>query len=305
MDGRKKTLLVLLAGVLLAAVGLWWLTGLSARSEKAGGSVCPVTPQTLRCLQYTYQGQTLTLEYEAGSWTLAEDPAYHLDASACNAMLTALMGLEPQRRLEPVSGQDYGLAEPLVRLRVITTEGENLAFAFGAQNSITDQIYLQVEGQAALCLVPARRAAPFTKTKEQLFEPFSPAGITASEIEMLDCTLSDGRRYRLQKLQTPDPAGGYAAVWQLDGQQTLEPDRVQGLLSAVTSYAAGQYTGAEPAEYGLDTPDVQLKVRTPERDLVFCYALGADGCYLSLAGDDSIYRVDLSVLDTIAAWGRG
>ena len=220
-------------------------------------------------------------------------------------MLTALMGLEPQRRLEPVSGQDYGLAEPLVRLRVITTEGETLAFAFGAQNTITDQIYLQVEGQAALCLVPARRAAPFTKTKEQLFEPFSPAGITASEIEMLDCTLSDGRRYRLQKLQTPDPAGGYAAVWQLDGQQTLEPDRVQGLLSAVTSYAAGQYTGAEPAEYGLDTPDVQLKFRTPERDLVFCYALGADGCYLSLAGNDSIYRVDLSVLDTIAAWGRG
>ena len=91
----------------------------------------------------------------------------------------------------------------------------------------------------------------------------------------------------------------------MDGQQTLEPDRVQGLLSAVTSYAAGQYAGAEPAEYGLDTPDVQLKVRTPERDLVFCYALGTDGCYLSLAGDDSIYRVDLSVLDTIAAWGRG
>ena len=173
MEGRKKTLLVLLAGVLLAAVGLWGLTGLSARSEKAEGSVCPVTPQTLRCLQYTYQGQTLTLEYEAGSWTLAEDPAYHLDASACNAMLTALMGLEPQRRLEPVSGQDYGLAEPLVRLRVITTEGETLAFAFGAQNTITDQIYLQVEGQAALCLVPARRAAPFTKTKEHQRLPHS------------------------------------------------------------------------------------------------------------------------------------
>ncbi len=34
MEGRKKTLLVLLAGVLLAAVGLWGLTGLSARSEK-------------------------------------------------------------------------------------------------------------------------------------------------------------------------------------------------------------------------------------------------------------------------------
>ena len=126
MEGRKKTLLVLLAGVLLAAVGLWGLTGLSARSEKDEGSVCPVTPQTLRCLQYTYQGQTLTLEYEAGSWTLAgRSRAYHLDASACNAMLTALMGLEPQRRLEPVSGQDYGLAEPLVRLRVITTEGED------------------------------------------------------------------------------------------------------------------------------------------------------------------------------------
>lgn len=36
---------------------------------------------------------TLTLAYADGSWSLAEDPDYHLDESSCNAMLTAVSAL--------------------------------------------------------------------------------------------------------------------------------------------------------------------------------------------------------------------
>lgn len=49
----------------------------------------------LEQLQYIYGGETITLNYDSGSWTLADDPDYHLDASACNTMATALSSLTP------------------------------------------------------------------------------------------------------------------------------------------------------------------------------------------------------------------
>lgn len=306
MESTKKTLLLLLAGVLLAGGALWALTAAPARPAAEGESLCAVTAENLRQLQYTCQGQTLTLLYDGGRWTLAEDPAYHLEASACNAMLTALAGLEAQRTLTPVPGEDYGLEPPLVRLLVTTTAGESQTLEFGAENSVTGQIYLRVDGAQALYTLPARRAAPFTQSKEDLFAPFQPAGLTASTIEGIECTLPGGGGYRLQKIQTPDPdqTGSYSTTWQRDGQQTLDPAQVQELLAAVSSYVTGQYTGADLAEYGLDAPDVLLRVETEAGSVDLCYARGTDGCYMALSGDDTVYAVDLSVLETIAAWGR-
>ena len=303
MDTTKRTLLVLLTGVLLAAGALWALTRTPVRSEEAE-PLCRITADTLRQLQYTYQGQTLTLDYDGGRWTLAEDPDYHLDASVCGTMLTALAGLEAQRTLTPVPGEDYGLEDPLVRLRVTGTEGERQTFVFGAENPVTGQIYLQEEGEQTLCTLPARRAAAFARTKEELFAPFQPAGITASDIEAVECTLPGGGGYRLRKVQTPDPdqPGSYRTVWQWDDRQMLDPDQVQSLLSAVSSYVTSQHTGADPAAYGLETPAALLRVETGEKSGVLRYGQGEDGCYLSLSGDGSVYGVDLSVLETITGW---
>ena len=65
-----------------------------------------------------YQGETHTLLYTADGWTLAEDPAYHLDTSACNTMLTALSSLNAKRELSPQAGEDYGFAEPALTIEV-------------------------------------------------------------------------------------------------------------------------------------------------------------------------------------------
>ena len=60
-------------------------------------------------IRYAYGGETLTLNYDSGSWTLADDPDYHLDASACNTMVTALASLNAKRQLTARFWQQGGL----------------------------------------------------------------------------------------------------------------------------------------------------------------------------------------------------
>ena len=64
-----------------------------------------------------------------GSWTLADDPDYHLDASACNTMVTALASLNAKRQLTAQPGEDYGLADPAVTVTVTAAGETNRVFS--------------------------------------------------------------------------------------------------------------------------------------------------------------------------------
>ena len=98
MKTKQCVLLVLLAAAVLLGAALWAVTRSNAKAEQvasaaAEGSIPLSTfaAEDMEQIEYTYNGQTYTLQYSGGSWQLAQDPAYHLDESACNTMRTALM----------------------------------------------------------------------------------------------------------------------------------------------------------------------------------------------------------------------
>lgn len=115
-------------------------------------------------IRYTYQNETITLNCDSGSWTLADDPGYHLDASACNTMLTALASLNAKRQLTAQPGEDYGLADPAVTVTV-TAAGETNTFAFGSQNPVTGDLYVQKTGDDAIYTVSGNKAAALNRLK--------------------------------------------------------------------------------------------------------------------------------------------
>lgn len=100
MKTKQRTLTVLLAMVLVLG-GLLWLITRSNAAEEAASSAAAEGSILLSSfvagdaeqIRYTYQNETITLNCDSGSWTLADDPGYHLDASACNTMVTALASL--------------------------------------------------------------------------------------------------------------------------------------------------------------------------------------------------------------------
>lgn len=107
MKTKRRTLIVLLVFVLAAGAALALLSHANQKAEQAAseaedGSIplLDVTTATLESVSIQYGGETLTLRPSDDGWTLTEDPAYHLDDSACSTIRTALAGMKAKRQLE-------------------------------------------------------------------------------------------------------------------------------------------------------------------------------------------------------------
>ncbi len=316
MKAKRRTLILLLALAALAAAALLWLRRANERAEQeADGaeegtiSLSSFAVDDLTCIEYSYQGQTLTLDYADGVWTLADDPAYHLDQSKCNTMATALSDLRAKRSLPADSGEDYGLAAPGLAVSV-TAAGRTDSFAFGSTNSVTGDIYLQKAGDDAVYTASASAASCFAYDKAGLFGAFNPAGITAGKLTSIAYTNAAGTSVSLQSVSvaaesgdaSSDSAARYTTVWRLSDEPdaALDEESVNGILSALGGYVSGQITGADPALYGFDAPDVTVTASDDERSYTLYYTAGADGWYMMAAGDDSVYLVDSASLAAFA-----
>ena len=307
MKAKQRTLGVLLFLILLAGGVFALLTLRNAREEQAASAVADgtiplaaVSGSDLTQIVLHYQGETNTLLYTADGWTLAEDPAYHLDTSACNTMLTALSSLNAKRELSLQAGEDYGFAEPALTIEV-TAAGETDTYTFGASNTMTGDLYVRKNDSDTIYTVSGTKAACFELTRAELFGAFNPAGLTASEIEVVSYTLADGETVTLKANSEPAAESGSAAyqtVWR-DTAADLDETRVDAILSALCTYVSAQATDADPAAYGFEAPLVTAEVTTADGTINLTYAMGTDGCYLMVEGDSSVYTVDASVVSAL------
>ena len=302
MKTKRRTLIVLLVFVLAAGAALALLTHANQKAEQAAseaedGSIPLLdgTTATLESVSIQYGGETLTLRPSDDGWTLTEDPAYHLDDSACNTIRTALAGTKAKRQLEAQPGEDYGFDAPQLVVNV-SAEGESTTLTVGAENPVTGDVYVRREGGDAVYTVDAARFRCMEQTKAELFGAFSPAGITVSDIEAVRYTLQSGERVKLQAVSQPTEADSttYQTVWQL----TDEPD------DALASYVTGQDTAADLSACGFDAPLVTAEVTTADGTVTLTYAIGTDGYYMMVSGDSSVYTVDGQTVQALCLTAR-
>ena len=310
MKTKQHTLIVLLVLVFLAGGAFAALTAKNAQAESAAAEgtipLSSFATDDLTELAVTYNGETNTLTVADGSWTLAEDPAYHLDATACNTMVTALSALNAKRQLTEEPGEDYGVTD--VSLTVTVTEaGETNTFTFGAENAATGDIYLKKAGDDALYTVAASKAACFALSRAELFGAFNPAGLTRSAIESVTLACGD-EPFTLtavseaaesdRSADSESDSTAYTTVWRLADAPDAELDETQvsSLLSALSSYVTAQ----DP--HGDASGMKQLAaatVRTADGEQTLTYYEGTDGYYLTVSGDASLYTVDAATVQTV------
>ena len=311
MKTKQRVLLVLLAAAVLLGAALWAVIRSNAKAEQvasaaAEGSIplSSFAAEDLEQIEYTFNGETYTLQYSGGSWQLAQDPAYHLDESACNTMRTALMALNAKRSLTPQAGEDYGLDSPQLTVTV-TAAGQSTTLTFGAENPVTGDLYVQKVGDDAIYTVSGNKVACFQLDKAGLFGSFCPTGLTASAITQVAYTLADGTSATLSADSTDaDSASSsaYETVWRLasDPAASLAQDKVQSLLSALCTYVTAQATDADLSACGFDAPVFTAVVTSEDGSTVqLAYACGTDGWYLQVEGDTSVYTVDTSTVQAL------
>lgn len=313
MKTKQRTLIVLLVLVFLAGGAFATLTAKNAQaaqaeSAAAEGSIplSSFAADDLTELAVTYNGETNTLTVADGSWTLAEDPAYHLDATACNTMVTALSALNAKRQLTEEPGEDYGFTDASLTVTV-TAAGETNTFTFGAENAATGDIYLKKAGDDALYTVAASKAACFALSRAELFGAFNPAGLTRSAIESV--TLVCGNEpFTLtavseaaesdRSADSESDSTAYTTVWRLADALDAELDETQvsSLLSALSSYVTAQDPHGDAS--GMKQL-VAATVRTADGEQTLTYYEGTDGYYLTVSGDTSLYTVDAATVQTV------
>lgn len=313
MKTKQRTLIVLLVLVFLAGGAFAALTVKNAQAAQAESAAAEGTiplsslvANDLTELAVTYNGETNTLTVADGSWTLAEDPAYHLDATACNTVVTALSALNAKRQLTEEPGEDYGFTDASLTVTV-TAAGETNTFTFGAENAATGDIYLKKAGDDALYTVAASKAACFALSRAELFGAFNPAGLTRSAIESVTLVCGD-ELFTLtavseaaesdRSADSESDSAAYTTVWRLADAPDAELDETQvsSLLSALSSYVTAQ----DP--HGDASGMKQLAaatVRTADGEQTLTYYEGTDGYYLTVSGDASLYTVDAATVQTL------
>lgn len=321
MKAKRRTLVLLLLCVAAACAALVLLERKNSADEQAASEaeqgtipLCSFEAGELESLTFTYNGETLTLNYADGGWSLADDPEYHLDATACNTMVTALSGLNAKRRLAADAGEDYGLDEPIVTVTV-TAAGQSNTFSFGAENTVTGDIYVRKAGDDAVYTVSASKVSCFEVSKAELFGAFAPAGLTASDIEAVRYKVGDEPAVELRAVSEPasqadstaeNSAGSeaeYKTVWRLADAPDAELDetKVNNILSALSSYVSGQITNADKAALGITEPLVAVEVTASGGTAAeLGYYSGTGGYYLIVDGDSSVYQVDESTVQAFA-----
>jgi hypothetical protein len=335
VKAKRNLLLALLAVCALLGVGLFAVTSANTKAEQeaeaAEQGTIPLSVfsvDDLTEIVYTYNEETIALSYSDGVWTLEDDPDYNISQSQCNTMATSLCALYAKRSMEVTAGEDYGTEAPIVSVTV-TAAGQSTTLNFGDTNSITGDIYVQIEGNELVYTASSSKVACFEYSKTDLFDPFNPTGITRSALESIeyDFTSADESfSVHLQAMLEPvvsedgedegseetpdadsestesDDTTEYQTVWRLVSDPTvdLDSDAMDVLLSALATSVSGQITHPESLNYyGLDAPLLTVRATTDEGTTTVYYAIGTDGYYMKVEGDDSVYSVDA---DTIAAF---
>ena len=306
---------LLLVFVLAAGAALTLLTHANQKAEQAtseaeDGSIplLDVTTATLESVSIQYGGETLTLRPSDGGWTLTEDPAYHLDDSACNTIRTALAGMKAKRQLEAQPGEDYGFDAPQLVVNV-SAEGESTTLTVGAENPVTGDVYVRREGGDAVYTVDAARFRCMEQTKAELFRGIQPGG--HHRLGHRGCVLYPPKAVRRSKCRLfPSPrrptAPPIRPVWQLTDEPdaALDTDKTDALLAALANYVTGQDTAADLSACGFDAPLVTAEVTTADGTVTLTYAIGTDGYYMMVSGDSSVYTVDGQTVQALCLTAR-
>lgn len=192
----------------------------------------------------------------------------------------------------------------------MTAAGETNTFAFGTENPVTGDLYVQKAGDDAVYTVSGNKAACFELTKADLFGAFNPAGLTASALESVSITTGSGT-LALNAVSEPAEAESdssesaadsttYQTVWRLADEPSadLDDSKVQSILSALAGYVTAQIADADPSAYGFDAPLATVRAASADGTVTLHYAENADGCWMMVEGDSSVYAVDL---DTVQA----
>jgi hypothetical protein len=207
-------------------------------------------------IEYSYNGETVKLEYKNDYWYNADDNYFPLDQTQPASMATALASIAADRLVEDSTANfaTYGLDSPYEYIDVKYTDNNELKLVFGDLNSFTGTRYMNIDGTGKVYLVKTALLDYFKYSHNDLISHDKITAVDISALTELDIanlgangTTTTGRYYR----QTDPAETGStdttaetsaettATVWLFDNgsgtPSVVDEATVSDLLTSVTS----------------------------------------------------------------------
>jgi Domain of unknown function (DUF4340) len=226
-------------------------------------------------------GDKTTVQKQSGSWQVTQPVTAKADETEVSGITSSLANLEVQRVVDekPADLKDFGLAQP--RLEVaFRSGGQNRTLLVGQKTPTGTDLYAKLPDNPRVFLISSYLDSTFNRSTFDLRDK-TILKIDREKVDSLDITTPDHEL----KLAKNGPE------WKITAPTAARADfsGVEALVGRLNASQMKALTAQSPAdlkEYGLDKPDVVVKV-------------GAGSATASLAigksaGEGVVYARDLS-----------
>lgn len=101
--------------------------------------------ETLKSIEYVYEGEKVSLAVVDGKWIVKDDPEFPFDDSYVDYMIDCLSDVRANRLVaENLDNQsEYGLDVPTLEIKYQTSEGNEYTYTIGMYNEIAEGFYFK------------------------------------------------------------------------------------------------------------------------------------------------------------------
>ena len=328
---RKATKLYALLGVLLvvcaAAFAVSRYEGKKEQIKNSGDVILEIPTDSVTALSWTNDSGTFSFTKDE-TWVYDEDSAFPVDKEKIDALLEQFTSFAAAFAIDDVEDYaQYGLDEPVCTIHLTAGE-ESYTVELGDFSKMDEQRYISI-GDGKAYLVSHDPLDEFDAVlRDMILDDAIPEFDTAEQIEF-----SGSENYTI--IRDEDGKSICADdIYFTDGQP-LDTDNVDTVLSAIqslslTNYVSYNVTDEELTTFGLDDPELTIKMeystrdddgnvedsgtlllrisRNPEEVAAYEEAVEKDEddlpdvtCYVRVGQSQIVYKISQSVYDQLTA----
>ena len=272
-------------------------------------TILTLDPDTVTSLSWENLTEEKLSFTNDGSWTYDADPAFPLDTTLLEEILSELSTVAASRAIEePEDPAQYGLNEPLSVITV-TAGGSTFTLELGDETALGGERYAGT-GDGNVYLVEDTLLDAFDhELYDLVLEEDLPDRTDLTAVTI------DAEVNRMSLMYLPDSGLAYSDsyTWFLadvEGYTALDPELTEDLLQEFRYLAWADCVNyhaedADLVQYGLDTPTAILTMEYTENSLpgTLTIEIGAYDdtgcCYARITGSRMVYLIDAAVSDAI------
>lgn len=316
----RRLLVLLLATVLSGGAFFTLLRQQGTRPQAPSLVFADKEPTELDQVKVDNQQGGFVIHYQAqeGGYALGEVPPELIDMDQFIALMVSQARLQAKTQVkEPLAPlSDYGLDQPLARVDLSFSDGRQLSYRLGKQETVSQDYYLQVEGQDGVYTYQKESALPLLLGETGLISrKVTPPLTLSSPLSQIKDVRFSGKHFS-QALEITAVLGGSEQVRQealtfgaathlVKGRGLHELDqqngiRVLGTLLDITAIKVLGYNlnQEELAAYGFLDPDLVAEFHLAGRGqasqalTLSLVAAGPDTFYAQVSGRAVVYLIN-------------